>query len=261
MEEIWKPIKGYEGYYEISNMARVRAVDRIINGRRYRSKFITPYVAHSGYLAVTLCKDGKSICNYLHRLLAVAFIPNPTNRTYIDHINTDKTDCRIENLRWVTGKENANNPITKERIRINAHTESAKEKSLETKKRRGGITSPKPVYQFTMDGEFIRMYESACEAQRETGIRHIDISSCCRGNRGRKSCGGFLWSRTKTIPKYEPYKILCKKVARYNDQGELLKVYDSLNEAVADTGAKNITKCIQGERKHSGGYVWKFYEE
>lgn len=68
-----------------------------------------------GYKAVTLWKDGKPYQRWLvHRLVATAFIPNPDNKPFVDHINGDKIDNRVENLRWATQKENSNNPNTKD---------------------------------------------------------------------------------------------------------------------------------------------------
>ena len=80
-------------------------------------KYLKPFKDSRGYLFVYI-KDnnGKYYNKRIHRLIAEAFIPNPDNKPYIDHINTDKTDNRIKNLRWATMSENNNNPITKKKI-------------------------------------------------------------------------------------------------------------------------------------------------
>lgn len=107
--EIWKPIKDYEGYYEVSNYGRVKSIGN-------RGRILKPKKGNNRYYYVILSKNGKPQTKRIHRLVAEAFIPNPDNKPYVDHINTDRNDNRVENLRWVTHKENMNNPITINRI-------------------------------------------------------------------------------------------------------------------------------------------------
>ena len=102
--EIWKEIKGYEGLYEVSSEGRVR---NIIKGN-----YLT-FKSYNDYQRVGLCRHQKQKWFLVHRLVAQAFIPNPDNKPEVDHINCDRRDNRIENLRWVTSKENNNNPITR----------------------------------------------------------------------------------------------------------------------------------------------------
>lgn len=102
--EIWKDIKDFEGKYQISNFGNVKNVQT--------EKLLKGSINALGYPYVYLRKDGKPKIKTIHRLVAEAFIPNPDNKPEIDHINTDKTDYRIENLRWVTRVENNNNPLT-----------------------------------------------------------------------------------------------------------------------------------------------------
>jgi hypothetical protein len=72
----------------------------------------------NGYLRVCLWYEGKRYYRTIHRLVAEAFIDNPLSLPEIDHINTDRADNRVENLRWCTTKENMNNPLTKEHCRV-----------------------------------------------------------------------------------------------------------------------------------------------
>lgn len=117
--EIWKDVVGYEGHYKVSSNGRVISLARNIdNGVSiYYSKpiLLMQYISSTGYCVVTLCKN--AVCKKLrvHRLVAIAFIDNPENKQYIDHINTIRIDNRIENLRWVTRSENSLNPITRKR--------------------------------------------------------------------------------------------------------------------------------------------------
>ena len=106
---------------------------------------------------MALCKNGKSRMKTIHQLIANAFINNPLNLPEIDHKNADRTDYSIDNLQWVTHRENMNNPISKQRILINSNTKEAVRKMIESRIINGGDTSPKRVYQFTKEGEFIEV--------------------------------------------------------------------------------------------------------
>ena len=97
MSEIWKPIEGYENKYEVSNFGNVK---RIKSGR-----ILKPNAVSEGYLRVCLC-DGRWKHKLCHRLVGKAFIENPNNYPQIDHIDADKINNRVENLRWVTNSMN-----------------------------------------------------------------------------------------------------------------------------------------------------------
>lgn len=96
MEEVWKPIKGFEGRYSVSNKGRVKT-------HRYNwNKIMKPAYDNSGYLYVHIIDKKKKI----HRLVAEAFIPNPENKSQVNHKNGVKDDNRVENLEWATPSEN-----------------------------------------------------------------------------------------------------------------------------------------------------------
>lgn len=114
MKEIWKDIKGYEGYYQVSNLGNVRSLDRVQtfnNGsklckRIVYGKTISNYIGKCGYVRVRLARGGKKKTTLLHRLIALHFIPNPDNKKEVNHINGVKSDYSISNLEWMTHKEN-----------------------------------------------------------------------------------------------------------------------------------------------------------
>ena len=116
--EIWKPVVGYEGMYEVSNFGRLKGLTYF----KDRDIYLHPSVNRYGYAMVMLTnKHDKSKPTRkgfsVHRLVAMAFIPNPENKPQIDHIDGNRLNNRVENLRWCTQTENSNNPISKQRMR------------------------------------------------------------------------------------------------------------------------------------------------
>ena len=105
MNEIWKPIVGYEGLYEVSNLGNVRSLNYNGTGE---IKIMKPGISKNGYLQVLLYINGKRKMYKVHRLVAQAFIPNPDNKPQINHKSEDKTLNTVDNLEWTTAKENTN---------------------------------------------------------------------------------------------------------------------------------------------------------
>ena len=168
--EIWKDIEGYPDY-KVSSLGRVKSL------KFGKEKILKSGKNKKGYLQVALCKEGKLKTFKVHRLVAEAFIPNPDNKPHLDHINTDRTDNRAENLSWVTHKENCNNPITIENY---------------SKCKLGLLNHiTKPIVQFTKDGKFVRKWDSMIEVERDLGFCSGYISKCCKGK--YKTAYGFKW--------------------------------------------------------------------
>ena len=105
--EEWRPVVGYEGLYEVSDLGRVQSVDRVdSSGKRRRSRMLKLIPDKDGYSKVSLSRSSKVKQVNLQRLVALHFIPNPDDLPEVDHINCDRADNRAENLQWVTRSDN-----------------------------------------------------------------------------------------------------------------------------------------------------------
>jgi len=120
-KEIWKPIVGYEGLYEISNFGRVKSLPRMVKGKfdnlRFQKGSIRKIqVNNRGYNTIRLCKNGIYQQHFIHRLVANAFIPTKDNDLEINHKDENKQNNNVNNLEWVTRKENMNYGTVQSRI-------------------------------------------------------------------------------------------------------------------------------------------------
>ena len=146
VEVVRKPVKGYEGYYEVDQFGRVFGLERIIkvndNGRNYEKPIAGKQLKQSmhtkGYKTVSLTKDGKTKTLFVHRLVAEAFIPNMDNLPMVNHKDEDKTNNFVENLEWCTNDYNINYGTARRRqakkIRGIPHTDEHKKKISESMK-------------------------------------------------------------------------------------------------------------------------------
>lgn len=201
--EVWKDVKGYEGLYQVSSFGRVKSLKKSTSGR-----VLKPIITRYGYLVLSLCKSGEMTIKRIHRLVAQAFIPNPENKPQVDHINTVRTDNRVENLKWATRSENQNNPITKKRksdieVERNKNPDVLKVKSeimkalyrdeefkkriqtaarSQTAKEKWYANSPqvKAVVHYDESGNEIERFKSVNEAVRQTGISSNSIINWCK---------------------------------------------------------------------------------
>ena len=117
-EEIWKPVVGYEGLYEVSSLGRARSLGRFVSINRFlKGRILRLCYNAKGYLRAQLSSNNKAKMYMVHRLVAIAFLPNPDNLPEVNHIDEDKTNNSVENLEWCDGKYNVNYGTRNDRIR------------------------------------------------------------------------------------------------------------------------------------------------
>lgn len=159
INEIWRDCKGYEGKYQVSNLGRVWSIET--------QKCLKGSHDKDGYLQVYLtAKNGKCKKELVHRLVALVFLANPDSLPQVNHKDENKENNCVDNLEWISAKDNANHGTRNKRI--------SKANSL-------------PVYCVELDKTFY----GAREAARELGINHSGISRACSGV--QQTAGGYHW--------------------------------------------------------------------
>lgn len=165
--EHWKDIIGYEGFYQASNLGN------IMNKRTGR--ILKLHQDRKGYMVCCLSKNGKQRVKKVHRLVAEAFIPN-NNLPQINHKDESKSNNRVENLEWCTNLYNAH---------------------YKDKVKRTGIAHEKAITQFTLEGDYIRSWDSARKAADALNIQNSHISECCKGKLNKT--GGYIWKYSNEV--------------------------------------------------------------
>ena len=151
-----KDIKGYEGLYAVTSCGKVWSY-------KYK-RFLNPRLQTKGYLQIGLTKNGERKNHLIHRLVAEAYIPNPNNLPQVDHIDNDKTHNYVNNLQWITLRDNCRK------------------------------SNNKPILQFSLDGEFIREWECAADVGKEV---QANLVNCLKGR--CKTAYNYIWKYKEDI--------------------------------------------------------------
>lgn len=230
----YKWVVGYENLYAVSNKGEVYS---------FRShKILKPHPNHRGYLMVDLYDEfGEVKKGIIHRLVAEAFIPNPDNKPEVDHIDTNRQNNDMSNLRWVTRKENNQNPLSLihngdvhrgERNKyFGKHLpESTRKKMSESKKGH-------PVSLETRE-----KIGNANRGRAITEEQKQRISICKKG----KNIGGSNW--------------FAKSVKQIDKQGNIIKIWNSISDASRELSisVSSISNCLKGLSKTAGGFIWLY---
>lgn len=179
MEEIWRDIKGFEGFYQVSNLGRVRSVDRYFVNKRgqrrfYPSKILKQGLSKNGYPQVNLKKKNTYKCRKVHRLVATAFINNPMHLTQVNHIDENKMNNNVNNLEWCTASYNNN---------------------YGTRLDRAMASKSKGVSMIDDKGRTLATFFNSVVASQITGIGDRLIRGVAEGK--RHSAGGYIWKYLK----------------------------------------------------------------
>ena len=180
--EIWKPVYGYEGWYEVSNFGRVRSLDRTIvqrNGVAITAKgqLMWQRKRKDNYFEVKLGKRNNRKAFLVHRLVAIAFIPNPNNFKYVNHIDENRGNNCVWNLEWCT-------------FDYNIHYGTGMKRSAMHR-----INNPK-IWRAIICTETNIIYPSINEINRQFGYNISCICECCKGK--RKTAYGHHWQYVDT---------------------------------------------------------------
>ena len=186
--EIWRPIKEWEAYYEVSSIGNVRSVDRKTTSRPAYGRIISQSTINSGYKSVSLHKNNKSSRFLVHRLVALAFLERSPIKMFVNHKNGIKTDNRLENLEWCTKSENTKHAFETKLMSVTP-------KMLKRLIKWNTTTHCAPVIQYKKDGSFVAKFKSGREAAAQTGCNYSNIFLCADGHPKHKTCGGFVWKR------------------------------------------------------------------
>ena len=170
MQEIWKDIPNYEGYYQVSNLGRVKSTPH----SKYKKSKILKNIPRNGYLSVILCDEKSKKNVFVHRLVAQCFVPNPENKPIVNHIDGNKSNPCAYNLEWCTYKENTQHAI------MNGLMFNCK-------------SHYQVIYQFDQNGIIVNAWDSVKSASENLNISQRGIYNCVLGY--IKTYKGYIWSK------------------------------------------------------------------
>jgi len=236
----WKEVKGTNGLYLVSEDGQIFSVqsNRVLKSQRQKN----------GYYRIELNYGGKSHREFIHRLVAEAFIPNPNNYPVVNHKDENPSNNHADNLEWCTHEYNSNYGTRNERIVANREYKIG-----------WNHAQSKPVKQFDLDGNLIHEYGSCGMAAILTGLDVKSISKCALGK--LKQYAGYGWSYTDTYS-YDPHPhhtIRNGDIDCFDLEGHFIKTYHTQDELRADgLVPQNVCRVCRGERKQYHGFTFAY---
>lgn len=182
--ELWKDIPSFKGLYQASTKGNIRSL--------YKNIILKQSTSKNGYRKVMLCKNKKRKLCSVHRLIAMTFLDNYSEKLQVNHKDGNKKNNTIKNLEMVTCKENIQHSF-KNKLQT---AKKGKDHPLYKKYGKENKTS-KRVEQYDMNGNFLKTWDSIMDVERTLGINNSNISRCCNGY--KNSAGGFKWKHHKTL--------------------------------------------------------------
>lgn len=290
MEEIWKDIKGYEGKYQVSDLGRVRSLDRLDRaGARTKGKILNPKADKRGYIRVHLADGERYNWESVHRLVAEAFVERKVETdNVVNHFDNNPSNNRADNLEWTTYKGNMEWAAKQGRMKgCSRNAIKASEK--------------KKIPVIAIDAEGNRTwFESQTEAQKVLGVSAAHIAAICRKEYGykrskgysfeyadeeyqkklkpnkvatpkkelieqlRKRMKGNTYGKGRTIPESTKQAIrakLGKPISQFDKNGNYIRSFECCEDVVRELGISHSEDVANGKRKTAGGYIWRWKEK
>lgn len=184
--EVWKDIEDFEGLYQVSNLGRVRSLDRIDKNGQFRNgRVLADKHNNRGYHTIALYRGGNTKYWLIHRLVAIAFLDNPDSLPEVNHKDENKANNAASNLEWCTSAYNLNYGTRKERIK----------RSTGYKHKTNYFNKPKPIVATSVTTGFSIMLPNIHAARKQLGIDFRQVSAVIRGK--QKTAHGYTFVLAK----------------------------------------------------------------
>lgn len=283
MTEEWKDIEGYENLYQVSNMGRVRSFKQKAEGKILKNRD-----NGNGYLYVCLGR-GNENKKYIHRLVAECFCEIPEglkeydiNELEVDHKSGERFLNTYTNLRWCTRKENCNYELHRKKLsealkgkeswnkgktgifsKTTLLRKSEKMKTHWKENKHPMLGKGTKVYQYSLDGTFIKEYTTIQEASNELNCTEELIRNVCNGKEHCNTALGYFWSYELLTPNdkiFDRFKEI--KIKEFSKDGNLINIHKSLRylESIG-YNRQSIVGVCSGRNKTYMGKVWRYEQD